>query len=383
VDVAQFLAAHRITLPQVVQAADSVLRLAPDDVLFLSGSLVEGIGNSSSDLDLFLLTARQDVEYTACLTDVALVVDGCLIDVRVLTHDAVRALLSRFQHWAEQPRIPRRSFEFVADERKLLYRLATATPLHGDRQFDALRAQLSDRNLLRHKLDWARHLAGCLQVDLVGLRADGDHASMLLSAQEVLGHAVDALLAGSGFANPDAKWRVRYLSRLPPDWERRLPGRGSALPAVDRYLALNRLPATTDPAAVLGHVQRVVAFSRSVFVWAERALLGDPGEPEFPGLFRPVPPGGGGSSLPALDLDVDLRFVEDHFEIFRLNDDGPAYEVSDAACAALCLFDGQTLDQELAAPQSLVEEVLAMVAAAGFGIDVPIVAQPDFTSQAV
>ena len=127
----QFLARHKITLDDVLEKVTSSVDLVADDTLFVSGSLVEGIGNDQSDLDLHLITARQNIEFTACMTDVVVVVGDCVVDIRVVQRSEIDALLARFSNWAVAPRRPRRSFEFVDDERKLLYRLKLGRALYG------------------------------------------------------------------------------------------------------------------------------------------------------------------------------------------------------------------------------------------------------------
>ena len=140
----QFLARHKITLDDVLEKVTSSVDLVADDTLFVSGSLVEGIGNDQSDLDLHLITARQNIEFTACMTDVVVVVGDCVVDIRVVQRSEIDALLARFSNWAVAPRRPRRSFEFVDDERKLLYRLKLGRALYGAEHLAALQHSIRE-----------------------------------------------------------------------------------------------------------------------------------------------------------------------------------------------------------------------------------------------
>jgi hypothetical protein len=339
VNIAGFLSRHGITLEAVVAEAKAAVRLSPGDVLFVSGSLAEGLGNEKSDLDLFLLTPRTDIQFTS-LNDVTVVVGPCVVDIRVVQHAAVEELLGHFDRWARQPRMARKAFEFVEDDRRLLHRLKIGQALFGEDDFGRLQSRIDAADLARHKLDWARHLAEAIQVDLAGLLVERDPYTMLFAAQDLLGQTIDGLLAGHGFTNPGQKWRARQLGLLPDTWELDLPGRRSGLSPIDRYLSLHRAPESLTLGTALHHALRIVAFSRRVFPWAEHKLLG-PRERLPPALVAgdpPIPQ----KALPHLDLDVEVRYRDGGFELRRLNEEGAAFQLSPQSFSLLSLFDGET-----------------------------------------
>src|SRR6202008_2286814 len=94
--------------------------------------------------------------------------------------------------------------------------------------------------LLRLKLHVARQAARTIQVDMAGLRDAGDHRSLAFAAQELMGHAIDAMLAAYGLSNPLLKWRSRLLERVPRDWELAMSVAPSGLTAGDRIWRLLR-----------------------------------------------------------------------------------------------------------------------------------------------
>jgi hypothetical protein len=364
-DVNEYLAKNHISLDEVVAKTDLAVHLVPGDILFMSGSLVEALGNDKSDLDLFLLTSRHDIDFTACLNDVAIVVGDCLVDIRVVQHAAMSQLIDRFRDWARKPRQPRRSFEFVEDERKLLYRLKIGQSLYGHEQFEYLQNQISLVDLARHKLDWSRHLASTIQIDLAGLQGDGDHLSMVFAAQELLGYAIDGLLAGHGFSNPNNKWRVRYLSKLPESWEYQLPGRKIGQTAVDQFISLHRIPEVLTNVAISNYSLRIAAFSRVVFTWAEHTLLA-PGKSRALSWKPKMIIEDNTKIFPYLALDVELRYGNEGFEIVRLNDTGTGFRISDEAYLLLCLFDGETPKSSAASKSNLLDEMMTLVKYAQF-----------------
>jgi len=336
-----FLNHHGITLDQIIAQIKTTLNLTPDDSLFVSGSVVEGLGNEKSDLDLFLVTSRQDIPLTS-LDAVLLITGRCPVDVRVVQRSEVEQLLNRFNAWAKQARCPRNATGFSPDERKLLHQIRSGQAVCGAEYFRQLQDGIQLTDLVRHRLDCAQYLASTIQVDLAGLRSAGDQHSMLFAAQELLGLTVDALLAAYNHSNPDWKWRVRQLTDLTADWERKLPGRRSGMSARDLYLSLHSAPRRGNPNAILKHALRIAAFSRRVFPWAEYRLLSS-NLPPLPSSQGGAEGGAGtGRTLPNLDLDVTVRYRHEKFEVLRLNGDGQIFCLSPNEYSLLCLFDGET-----------------------------------------
>jgi hypothetical protein len=339
-DIASYLRSHRIGLSDILAKVDESVALQPDEVLFAAGSIVEGLGDTKSDLDLFLLTSRSDIALSS-LNCLALLVGDCLIDIRVLLHAELDALLHRFAGWAAQPRQPRHALGFTYEERKVLHRLWSGMALHGEDRFTALRQRLKGENLARHKLDCARFMASTFQIDLAGLYGAGDALSMPFVAQELLGHTADALLARYGLTNPNPKWRVRQLGNVPEAWRGELPGRPPELSAVRTFAQLHRAPEDESLDGAFAHAARIVAFSRAIFPSVECKLLGPPGT-MVPQL--PVAPCGAAAEavLPVLDFDVQVSYQDGRFELWRLNDPAVAFALSPLAYSLLCLCDGRT-----------------------------------------
>jgi hypothetical protein len=338
VKLADFLSYKGISLEDILEEAKERLHLASGDVLVLCGSLVEGLGNQKSDLDLILITDRQDIQFTS-LNDVVLIVNKCFIDIQVVHYLQMEQLLDRFNHWVGQPHQPRLAKAFAFEERRLLHRLCTGRCLFGDARFAEVKFPLRSIDLARHLLDFASYNASTLQVDLAGLRAAADPYSVLFVAQALLGYAMDALLAGHHFTNPNWRWRVGELRRLPKQWEQKLPGRQSEKSAEELYWSLHRAPDSTGINDIHNHALRIVAFSRRVFSWAEYQLL----SPSLP----PIPTAQctsivSNEPLPHLDLDVTVRYRDSNFELLRLQGDGQIFRLSAQEYSLLCLFDGET-----------------------------------------
>ncbi|MEJ1962183.1 MAG: hypothetical protein WDO56_11825 [Gammaproteobacteria bacterium] len=338
----RYLQQRGLTRQSLTVQIATVAGLLPEDMLFACGSVVEGLGNEHSDLDLFLITACQDVPCTSPGA-VTLRVGKSLIDIRVVVPDECEALLRRFEKWAREAHHPRSALQFDEDERKFLHRLKTGVALWGAGPLQTLQDRIGPRDLARHKLERARYLTNTIQIDLAGLRDARDWVSMPFAAQTLLDHAADALLAAHGRASPNAKWRVRMLGQLPLDWEMVWPAPRTGMSAADLYCLLHRAPPGAEPQDILDHTQRTLAFARRVLPWSEWRLSGH--EPEVPG---PLPMQGSVRTpqqpLPPLDLDVCLQFRDGCFQLNRLQPGSPVLRLTPAFHMRLAQQAGVTLN---------------------------------------
>jgi len=275
---------------------------------------------------------------------VTLVVGKCIIDVAILAVDAVEDLFTRFDEWSSQPWNVTHSAPFMPEERLLLHRLRHGLILHcGEREQVTSRIP-SVLNLARLKLHVARQQARTIQVDMAGYREVVDFSSLVFAAQELLGHAIDALLAGHQITNPTPKWRSRLLKSLPADWELALGTRPSGLSAEQLAWSLHRAPARPDQKLASQHALRIMTFARAVFLWAETKLIKGSGAnrkawPRLKPQARDV-------RLPYLDFDIDFLLTNGHVSVARLNEFSETLKLSHDDFSLALLFDGTTTARE-------------------------------------
>lgn len=338
-DLDVFLALRETSLNAVLAKADEALALNADEVLLAVGSLVEGWGTVKSDLDLIWITPRGE-ESLPPREHVTLVVGRCLVDLRVLRLSELEELLDRFETWAGLPWNLTHAVKFSIQDRTLLHRLIHCRLLHEDKDRPLASRKPSPADLARLKLHVARQDARTIQVDMVGYRTVGDFRSLAFAAQALLGHAVDALLAGHQRTNPLVKWRSRMLEALPLDWERSLPIRPTGLTASEVVWGLHRVPEHPDEALVLEHAYLITTFARAVFAWAELQLVNG-----VVPLLRTTWAGGehqpNGAALAPLDFDVDFALCGDRFLVARLNEFEEAVELTPQEFVLALLFDGR------------------------------------------
>jgi hypothetical protein len=234
---------------------------------FISGSLVEGYGNSQSDIDLFLLS-----ELTAgTLTESSMMVNqGIGIDiewddqVRVDTEhwsldDAVTAVkkiaaldFSHGEHYFAQ----------VRDiELQFLHRILVGVPVTGAETVLDIRDRIDQRRL--SLINATRFLSqwNSLTSDAVGATEDGQWGTAMLQSRASLGAAMDALMAARGSTNNKLKWRFVKMLDWCSEAER------------NDYLAAELEPAP-DEASILVHAGRRIRRAQQISQRAQE-LVGE------------------------------------------------------------------------------------------------------------
>jgi len=373
----EFLHLGGAELSAVIEQVESTVGLGAGEVLLAVGSLVEGMGTSKSDLDLLWITTRDESSLPS-RAHVPLLVGRCLVDVQVWRLAAFEDLLTRFETWSKLPWDITHAANFTLDERTLLHRLLHGYVLYkgnGNRVTKRIPVRL---DVARLKLQAARQASRTIQVDMVGYREIGDYRTLVFAAQEVLGHAVDALLAGYQLTNPLIKWRSRMLDSVPSDWELALTIRPTGLTAGEQMWRLHRAPSRPDKKIVLEHAFRITTFARAVFIWAERQLVKGSVITKKQCVWPTVEPHPNESPLPYLDFDVDFSLGEERVTVGRLNDFSGTLEMSQREFALTLLFDGTTTAREAEmivwgsggrrAKSSGIGQLAQRVALAGFSV---------------
>lgn len=345
-DLETYVALHGATLGQVIEEAKAVIPFGAGDRLVAVGSLAEGLGNRKSDVDLLLVTPdcrKADISPEQIHP---IVVGQCVVDLRVVPTPFVEALRARLRHWAQGDWAVALPVDFSAGELLMLHRISAGRLLWPgiDPSTDDT-AGLRD-DVARLKLHVARHMARTIQVDMSGYREAGDPVSLVYAAQELLGHAVDGLLAGFRLTNPTPKWRSRLLDQLPSDWENHLVIRPTGLSAREVMWNLHRAPAEASDDAALGHACRIATFARAVFHWAEDTLVhcGASRRYVWPKKTASVK----AAALPFLQLDVDVMRIGGGVAMGRLNEQGDMLRLEFDGAAVFLLFDNATTAPEAA-----------------------------------
>jgi hypothetical protein len=336
--------------------------------------LIEGLGNSTSDVDVYVISPDPQ-RLAERSPSMALGLDGYLVDLELHGVEELEALVERFERWAASPRVVSDCFRIAERDRLTLHRIAVATHAWGDpaplRRFQE---RVRIEWLARHKLDWSIAWISTLQVDLEGLRRATDWQTMLPISNDLLGYTADALLAAHLKTNPTPKWRFPLLRTLPSDWERDIPGCYTGRGALDVVLDLMRTPLRFGAKQVHERALAIVALSRRVLSWAGAKLFGVSGE-RLPGAARSAEVDG--PPLGHMGLAVQMVCDGTRFVVVDSSRGGYRFEVSAAVAGLLCFFDGVSTAKDVEAslgPEApaRIEEALGLVHLGGFAAQ-PIV----------
>jgi hypothetical protein len=187
------------------------------DAAFVSGSLVEGFGNATSDIDVFLIgdevvplgQAATTLQYGEYAIEVDML-DDVRTDVEIWSHASATAALTGIADidaadWTATLHLDRGRMEFA-------HRLRIGLPVVGAERVEAL----------REKFDWDHFAAVLTQrflyfsngsvEDAIGAIGAKDACAAMLNSRIALGAAADALAASAGATNASPKWRHYRLT---------------------------------------------------------------------------------------------------------------------------------------------------------------------------
>ena len=122
----EFLAQQGVDRAALTATVDSVVGRRSGDRLLAVGSIVEGLGNRKSDLDLLLVTDRDE---DVAEQERGWTVGRGLVDLRVVRRTTVDRLTDRLAQWARRPWNLVELAPFSYDERLLLHRLVNGVDL--------------------------------------------------------------------------------------------------------------------------------------------------------------------------------------------------------------------------------------------------------------
>jgi len=208
-------------------------RATDEDVVVLSGTLLEGFGNLYSDLDLYVIGKELPIKGPDAPITLVIREDGCvrrinetledsanlLLDVQYYTFRELdtlaRSLRTLYQESRQSTQIYRKTLHH--EDEDLIHKLLTGTVLQdGTRQFDA-RATF-DPGMFCF-LKYRNEVGGYAEFrDLVGSWSGGDLDTCLYNTRGYLVSQVSGMMFLAGNTNPRPKWFVRRLSSLPADY---------------------------------------------------------------------------------------------------------------------------------------------------------------------
>lgn len=235
--------------------------------VFVSGSLVRGWGNATSDLDAIVVSDEPWRSASAESSHVALVPDtlqhestflgGIRCDIEYWLDSQVDQLMekvsiARFE--SGEPTWQTLSPDEVAMLERMPYAIASGEGGWLERRQAQLRSSAHRAVLVSQSLDHC----GSYVEDVAGQCEAGDIDSAVLTARLAFGHAVDGLLAGAGqFGSRWPKWRARRFREANP-----------SILSFDEYWAIETMQ-TFDPSQPRKWIDEVIRLCRNISMEVE------------------------------------------------------------------------------------------------------------------
>ncbi|MFJ2466754.1 hypothetical protein [Pseudomonas sp. NPDC087615] len=194
----------------ITAAVNDALHHLPGDnrfCLMLIGSWSLNLGTPTSDIDLLLvsderMTGTESLQ--AFQRQIALSLSWVQIE------NVSREEFGRLVAKAQLP-----SYQSLSSRTlELIYKYTNSHVLHGNDVFRELTEAFSLEDFSVKIADYYMSRSMNVYQDVLGARLTEDHRSAVVAVRELVGLAVDALLALRGDAYPKAKWRLKRATRL-------------------------------------------------------------------------------------------------------------------------------------------------------------------------
>lgn len=186
---------------------------------WVSGSLVEGLGNKSSDVDIFVLVDELSQELPATRRDadhftLAFVSDAVRYDVEFWPKPTVCALAEKLASVRLGDPDFNSNHYLTYWESEFIHRLSVGVHLVHETAFWQARAWFDLKAFSTYLFENCLRRFEDAFDDTVGMLADDHLALAALRSRDAVGYSIDALLYASGITNDKVKFRTAKLHRL-------------------------------------------------------------------------------------------------------------------------------------------------------------------------
>jgi predicted nucleotidyltransferase len=197
---------------------------------WVSGSMVEGLGNPSSDIDIFvalpqigpsLPTTRRNLDHSTYAT----VEGGRRFDVEYWSEEKIGDLANKLAEAPIADPMSNTLHYFEYWETEFIHRILVGLPLLNEEAFMRLRGCFNRRRLGAYLATNAIHRVDDAFDDTVGMLLGGDLDCAVLRARDTVEFSIDAMLYANGVTNDKTKFRPTKVKRLleeQPDFRRHL-----------------------------------------------------------------------------------------------------------------------------------------------------------------
>ncbi len=202
--------------PAELLALEKLAERKEDLAVFVSGSLVEGLGNETSDIDLYVIGAVRPIgdrviskKSFICISKHEIA--GRRVDVEFWEPKPVNELAELLASVV----VDRDLDAFECEELDFMHRVKHGLPLIGDANFARWQQRFDQKKLVRYTRYRAEVNVRDVLEDLEGMLADRDLEVAMLRCQDLLGDVCEFSLRSIGETNPKRKWSIKLLAKYP------------------------------------------------------------------------------------------------------------------------------------------------------------------------
>ncbi len=206
----------------------SFLEYDKKDIIFISGSIVEGIGNKYSDLDVYVikdafldLNSRK-IEYVSnkSKTQFEELSNGIVCDIEYWPLKTVETLISKIRNiniedlsirTREHLKIENYSMEELAS---FIHRFLNSYPIYNEKEYNSLKEQLHLDKF--YKLMTRKYINNMDNVyeDVIGNMENNSTETMLISARNLLFELMNGYIFSEKYTIDRQKWIFEILDKI-------------------------------------------------------------------------------------------------------------------------------------------------------------------------
>lgn len=237
----------------------------PEDIVYVSGSILEGFGNKSSDVDVFVIMDKQKMENAimdnkekeelSLITDHSIIYnfihDGLRFDVEYWDRDYVLEIISKLEQVDLNTDYYRNRLNSA--EIDFIHRLKFGKPVNSEVEFVALlkSVDLEKLNFVQFT-EYSEYFSSYLE-DIRGALESKDFLTVYILSHIILDVTINLYLSSKGETNPSSKWILRKLQRY-------ISGENSEHYLMDNYLKFKSY--TFNEETIEKHVLNLLNFTQ-------------------------------------------------------------------------------------------------------------------------
>lgn len=252
-----------------------------EDIIYIAGSLVEGIGNKYSDIDIFILVndfeqlSSKDITYAteASKTQFSKLYSNINCDIEYWPMSLLEDLIQQLDNMNLNDlgaralnQLKARNCNF-GEIKTFLHRFINSEGIYNDAKLEMLKNRLDKNKFYRLAMRTIINGGDNIYDDVVGNLEIGNYETALLGARDMLAHSISAYIYSKGMSIDRMKWiyeKLRILSK----------NDNEALEVLNRFVKLSFYSPIGNHEELAEHVENMLSFSNKVIKLASKNFGG-------------------------------------------------------------------------------------------------------------